>query len=174
MVKYKSHYACFNCCKTFKRKLWSDIRKGKEVEGAKCPDCAEFMADMGKDFEAPKKTDKKAWEHIKKLYSVGITFHSCGCTGPGYIPNSTEMLIVHFEKIKKNYECQLDFWRNKKEPQTKQEIHRDYNKNWYEIRQIPDELTEKKGKFVSNENAIKYWIGRIKEINQTINQLKIG
>ena len=97
MTSYKPHYACFNCRKTFKRRLFGDIKKGLSVSDAKCPECGELTAHMGLDFESPKKDDLKKWEHLKSLYSVGITFHSCGCSGPGYIPNSKEKLIEYFD-----------------------------------------------------------------------------
>ncbi len=91
MTTYKPHYACFECRKTFKRRLEKDIydgfNKSKEQNPAKCPECSELMANMGLDFESPKKKDIKSWEHIATLYEVGITFHSCGCSGPGYIPD---------------------------------------------------------------------------------------
>ncbi len=64
MVAYKPHYACFNCRKTFKRKLINDIKRGAEsVQEAKCPECEGLMANMGLDFESPKKDDLKKWEH---------------------------------------------------------------------------------------------------------------
>jgi hypothetical protein len=100
MVSYKPHFACFNCRKTFKRRLLNDVdRDETESVAAKCPECGQLMADMGLDFESPKKKDVKAWEHLKTLYAVGITFHSCGCSGPGYIPSSTEALVAYFTNI---------------------------------------------------------------------------
>ena len=59
MVSYKPHYACFNCRKTFKRRLFYDIRKGEQNDIAKCPQCGKPMADMGLDFASPSKNDKK-------------------------------------------------------------------------------------------------------------------
>lgn len=77
MTTYKLHYACFNCRKTFKRKLMWDInRDNKDVREAKCPQCGDLMANMELDFESPKKDNIKEWNHIKELYSVGITFYS--------------------------------------------------------------------------------------------------
>ena len=76
----KPHYACFECRKTFKRKLMWDIKRTHEdsIE-AKCPECGTLMANMGLDFESPKKNNINEWNHLRSLYSVGITFHSCGC-----------------------------------------------------------------------------------------------
>ena len=60
MVSYKPHYACFNCRKTFKRRLFYDIRKGVQNDIAKCPQCGKPMTDMGLDFASPSKNDKKS------------------------------------------------------------------------------------------------------------------
>ena len=63
MTRYKPHYACFNCRKTFKRRILSDLESKDDfqLKEAKCPDCVQLMANMGKDFEAPKKSAIKAW-----------------------------------------------------------------------------------------------------------------
>lgn len=175
MIPYKPHYACFSCRKTFKRRLLSDITECDQVASkeAKCPECGSLMANMGKDFKAPKKEAIKEWKQLELLYSVGITFHSCGCSGPGYIPNTPEQLIKHFEKIGQTYQQQLDFWRRREEPVTKYEIHLDKNKNWSYISRMPDHL--RKGKEpVKNEEARNFWIGRIKELEQKIAQIKVG
>jgi hypothetical protein len=44
------------------------------------------MKEMGRDFCAPKKKDIEQWKVVEILYQKGITFHSCGCSGPGYRP----------------------------------------------------------------------------------------
>jgi len=102
MTTYKPHYACFECRKTFKRRLLVDILDGYSTNvqesSAKCPECGSIMADMGLDFESPKKKDVKAWKHIALLYDVGITYHSCGCSGPGYIPKEKDSLIAFFQE----------------------------------------------------------------------------
>jgi DNA-directed RNA polymerase subunit RPC12/RpoP len=173
MTNYKPHYACFKCRKTFKRRLLSDI-EGKEefyLKEAKCPECGSLMANMGKDFESPKRENSKEWEHIERLYSVGITFHSCGCTGPGYIPNTTEKLIAYLEGIKEDYNHNLDFWRQRNEPTSKKEVDRDNSKNWNFISQIPNELKPKKGA-ISKEDAINYWLKRVTEVEQKLATIK--
>ncbi|MDZ7879654.1 MAG: hypothetical protein U5L45_18395 [Saprospiraceae bacterium] len=107
---YKPHYACFKCQKTFKRRLHTDFVENttdfKEKE-AKCPDCSGIVADMGLDFAAPKKKDNKAWQHLQTLYSVGITFHSCGCSGAGYVPRNHEDLVAYYQKMIVDYETEL-------------------------------------------------------------------
>lgn len=171
MYSYKPHYACFNCRKTFKRRLLGDIqRDSKTPKEAKCPECGGLMASMGLAFESPKKNDVKAWNHMKDLYTVGVTFHSCGCTGPGYIPKDKEMLLLFLKEIVAEYKDQLTFWRNRTEPSTKSEQDRESNKHGYYIGQIPSELQPKTGA-ISNEDAKNYWLGRIHEVTQKINLL---
>ncbi|WP_205780567.1 hypothetical protein [Mucilaginibacter limnophilus] len=149
-----------------------DIKKGDEAgKEAKCPECAQLMANMGKDFEAPKKDNLKAWAHIKNLYSVGVTFHSCGCTGPGYIPQDTERLIAYLQELHQDYHKQLNFWRERHEPTNEREIARDKSKNWNYITQIPVDAKSKKGSVV-NEDAKNYWIGRIKDVEQKLFQIQ--
>ncbi|WP_243739779.1 hypothetical protein [Flavobacterium chryseum] len=170
MVPYKSHYACFNCRKTFKRRLINDIKRGeKSVLEAKCPQCAELMANMGLDFESPKKDDLKKWEHIKSLYSVGIGFHSCGCSGPGYIPNSKEKLIEYFDELRGIYLKNIDFWRSRIEPANKQEKDKDYQKNWLELGKVS---SNSKKEIVKNQQGIIFWLEKVKEIESKISLIK--
>lgn len=172
LTTYKPHYACFDCKKTFKRKLLWDISPDtKQTVEAKCPQCSQLMANMGLDFASPKKDNVKAWSHLKTLYSVGITFHSCGCSGPGYIPNSTEKLKEYFEDIKKNYFKNLDFWRQRTEPSNSAETDRDKSKNWEFICRMPDEIKTKKG-VILNEDAKNYWFDKIKQVEQKIEKIK--
>jgi len=42
------------------------------------------MTEMGMDFKAPPKNDRKWWANAEILAKAGFTFSSCGCTGPGY------------------------------------------------------------------------------------------
>jgi hypothetical protein len=170
MVAYKPHYACFNCRKTFKRKLINDIKRGAEsVQEAKCPECEGLMANMGLDFESPKKDDLKKWEHLKSLYSVGITFHSCGCSGPGYIPNSKEKLIEYFEDLKTNYLKNIDFWRTRIEPTTKVEHDKDSQRNWGKLNTISANF---KKEIVKNQDRIDFWLKKAQEIESKISLIK--
>ncbi|WP_243416282.1 hypothetical protein [Flavobacterium sp. HTF] len=170
MTLYKPHYACFNCHKTFKRRLKKDIKDGIEsVYEAKCPQCGELMANMGLDFESPKMENLKKWEHIKSLYSVGITFHSCGCSGPGYIPNSKEKLIEHFEQLKTGYLKNIDFWRARIEPSDNKERDKDWNKNWAELGYIAQKSRKE---IISNQEGINYWLERVREIENKLSLVK--
>ncbi len=54
----------------------------------KCPECKEPMANLGRDFKAPRNSDTRAWKAIQKVYRLGHVFQTCGCDGPGFIPAS--------------------------------------------------------------------------------------
>lgn len=178
---YKPHYACFECRKTFKRRLIIDIEEGynknrEEIE-AKCPECGSLMANMGKDFEAPKKKDIKAWKHLQLLYKVGITFHSCGCTGPGYIPNNIDDLLQYFLKIKEDYLKHQEFWaRRRNDPTTQSEIDRDKSQNSKFFYSTPMEArvgTKNKPQYDANKAQI-YWGQKIKAIEEKIQMILDG
>lgn len=114
--QYKPHYACFQCRKTFKRQLLSDItgnsKSAWQNYEAKCPQCGAFMVSMGMDFEAPPQNDLKKWKMMEGLYMLGETFHSCGCSGPGYRPRDHKQYIAYLEKLTEQYTRQLDSYKN--------------------------------------------------------------
>jgi len=89
---YKSHYACFDCRKAFKRtsvEEWpAHLRptEGAEVP-APCPQCGKPMADLGLDFKPPRRDAVEHWEVVEFLFRHGVGYHSCGCSGPGYRPS---------------------------------------------------------------------------------------
>lgn len=108
MSTYKEHYVCFECRKTFKRRLLRDVNREKVINKeeelpSKCPECGQLMANMGKDLESPKKKDLTTWSHLKSLYQAGITFHSCGCIGPGYVPKDKTALIKSLKECRLSY-----------------------------------------------------------------------
>ncbi|RYY88009.1 MAG: hypothetical protein EOO15_10285 [Chitinophagaceae bacterium] len=170
-IAYKPHYACFDCRKTFKRRLMWDIQRGADDKAeARCPQCGALMANMGKDFEAPKMSDQKAWRHIAELYKVGIAFHSCGCTGPGYIPSDADALRRYFEEQLADVETQLRFWRAREEPETSRLKQSEYDRKWEHLRQVPKKYWEDK-ETISNAAAVEFWLGRFHEIEAKLGQL---
>lgn len=95
---YKQHYACFDCRKAFKRQLESDLPEhARGDDEARCPECNQPMHAMGLDFKAPKKSAIKQWAKIKLLFDHGFAYHSCGCCGPGYRPEtlSDAKVFIH-------------------------------------------------------------------------------
>lgn len=102
--RYKPHYACFACRKVFRRRLRGDIGDVGPDRPFKCPQCAGEMADLGRDFAAPRQRDKRAWATVAQLYEIGETFHSCGCSGPGYRPRDPAALRVFLRERLEWYE----------------------------------------------------------------------
>ena len=173
MTTYKPHYACFECRKTFKRILLKDIKRGvNDNFDAKCPQCGELMANMGLDFESPRKSDLKFWQHIKSLYTVGITFHSCGCSGPGYIPRTKEKLLEYLDRRKQEYVKNLQFWLNRKTPTTKKEIADDLKETGAFRSGIAYSLS-KKGASVKPQTAIDFWNEKLSELEKRMQRLHI-
>ena len=78
---YKTHYVCLSCWATFKRNA------GPEREQL-CPHCRLPMVDAGRDFAAPRRTDRAAWRALTVVLNAGLDFHSCGCGGPGFRPRT--------------------------------------------------------------------------------------
>jgi hypothetical protein len=147
--------------------MWDINRDDKSRVEAKCPQCSGLMADMGKDFASPKSKDVKRWNYLKTLYSVGIAFHSCGCTGPGYIPNQPEALVAWFNQQLFYYQSQLNFFRQRKEPATQRELDRENSKNW-RVLSATYHLKNKKG-IISNQDGINFWLQKIYDIEAKIN-----
>lgn len=172
---YKPHYVCFDCRKMFRRRLLKDIDRDKEnsIE-AKCPQCGGLMADMGLDFKPPRKTDIKAWQNVKDLYNVGITFHSCGCSGPGYIPKDREEIIKRLSDTRISYINNLRFWLNFELPDTKQEIEKFKQRNFQSVAGgLPNSLYQeyRKNK-LKKEDAVQYWTNRLTDIDKNIASLQ--
>ena len=66
-----THWACFDCRKSFAKEPLSDGAR-------KCPECAKSMIDMGAYFEPPRKLNKKRWAVMKVLADYGYRFNSEG------------------------------------------------------------------------------------------------
>jgi hypothetical protein len=82
---YKTHWACLPCRHTakFLSEQWECMRVAPT-----CPRCRAKMVHLGRDFHAPRRADTNQWRKVAVLYAAGITFDSCGCTGPGYRPRT--------------------------------------------------------------------------------------
>ncbi len=63
-----THWACFNCRKSFAKEASESPRK--------CPECAKAMIDMGAYFEPPRKLNKKRWAVMKVLADYGYKFNT--------------------------------------------------------------------------------------------------
>lgn len=170
---------CFDCRKMFKRRLLLDIHRdtgfhAKESETpAVCPECGKLTADMGLDFKPPRKSDVKAWKHLADLYTAGITFHSCGCSGPGYIPKDKQALLKHLKEVRETYIAHRRFWSIRVEPESEPEKQRDALKNNQFIYSIPSSLKSgtKKNLKTDIERAIKYWNEALLQLDENLKQL---
>lgn len=177
---YKSHYACFNCQKTFKRRLLIDIDRNTihttkwENHPHKCPECGELTADMGLDFESPKKTDAKAWRHLKDLYQSGITFHSCGCSGPGYIPKDKKALLKFLTEKKQLYIDHRRFWSSRIDPAIDRKKNKDWNQNHEYLLGIPAEFESgtKKHRKIDLKKAVDYWTQKVEQVNNYLQKIE--
>ncbi|MBO2010443.1 hypothetical protein J4E00_15385 [Siccationidurans soli] len=174
MTTYKPHYACFECRKTFKRRLLKDIKTpdAHPSAAAKCPECGSLMADMGLDFKSPLRDDLKAWQHMRNLYAVGITYHSCGCSGPGYIPADAAALANLFLHRKEEYIRNLRFWLNKADPVNAKDIDRDKARNSNEYGKVYH-LQGKKGGVVAQE-AVAYWTEQLHAVEHNLGKVLAG
>lgn len=146
MTTYKPHYACFACRKAFRRRLRSDLENAGEDRPARCPQCGLLMASMGLDFKPPKQDDSKAWELVSRLWEVGITFHSCGCGGPGYRPRDPREYRAFLEKTREDYRATLRYYADM-EPTTKRghEVQQEGVTAWRErVARIESALAETK------------------------------
>jgi DNA-directed RNA polymerase subunit RPC12/RpoP len=62
-------YGCFTCRKSFKKRY-------DPARAYKCPQCAREMADLGRSFKAPRKSDIRQWQKIERLWQAGYRFHT--------------------------------------------------------------------------------------------------
>ena len=75
-VDYKSHFVCADCRFSCKRHPREDGRPHP------CPQCGEPMADAGRDFAAPRRTDVRAWDAVAAVLAEGLRYEGltpCGC-----------------------------------------------------------------------------------------------
>ena len=168
---YKPHLVCFDCRKMFRRRLLADIKSGqKDSIEAKCPQCSGLMASMGLDFKAPPKKDVKAWKYVQNLYAVGITFHSCGCSGPGYIPKNKEEILANLEQSKEQYIGHLRFWTTIEFPDTKSEFEKLYQDQSWLLNSVSiKELQADYGKRLTiKTEAVLYWTNKVNDIDKYI------
>ena len=63
-----THWACFDCRKSFAKETSRQPRK--------CPECVAPMTDMGAYFEPPRRLNKKRWEVMKVLAEHGFRFNT--------------------------------------------------------------------------------------------------
>ena len=105
----------------------------------RCPECRNVMADLGKDFKAPKKSAVKEWKIVESLFKTGKCFHSCGCDGIGYIPKNPKDYEMYLKTVMKDYQESLVSCQKRS------------------MDEFPDKIDE-----------INYWSGQIQKIKTEI------
>ena len=63
-----THWACFDCRKSFAKEASESPRK--------CPECAKAMIDMCAYFEPPRRLSEQRWEVMKILADYGYRFNT--------------------------------------------------------------------------------------------------
>ncbi|MFI0960063.1 deoxyxylulose-5-phosphate synthase [Streptomyces sp. NPDC021080] len=81
-TSYKPHFVCLACRASFKQ-------SPLPLREHPCPHCRTPMVDAGFDLAVPRRGNNSAWKALEATLRAGLTFHSCGCDGPGYRPRST-------------------------------------------------------------------------------------
>ncbi len=109
-TEYKPHLACFRCRKSFKRRLSQDVQPGGTEKPARCPDCGGDVADMGLDFKPPPRDRVREWALLEQMFSLDITFHCCGCSGPGFRPRARAEFEAFLKETIATYETHLQRW----------------------------------------------------------------
>ena len=68
---YNMAFACFSCCKSFKREFV--LSEGVPSELV-CPNCGGISHNLGRHFKPPKKSDRNQWDKVKFLFDHGFHF----------------------------------------------------------------------------------------------------
>ena len=84
MRLYKTHYVCVPCRRTSKINPYALGDDG----APRCPQCAQPMLHVGRDFAAPRRVDERGWRALAAVLDAGLRFDSCGCGGPGERPRT--------------------------------------------------------------------------------------
>jgi len=65
---FYTHWACFDCRKSFAKEMSETPRK--------CPECSKAMTNMGAYFEPPRRLSVKRWAVMKVLADYGYRFNT--------------------------------------------------------------------------------------------------
>lgn len=79
---YRDTYVCTSC-----RESW----QGDSAYGfgsLHCPRCGVGGVNVGKDYRVPRKNRVNQWKKLQVLIESNFQFQSCGCRGPGRIPET--------------------------------------------------------------------------------------
>ncbi|WP_412027285.1 hypothetical protein [Deinococcus yunweiensis] len=119
-----SHHVCFACQTHYHRhvdmlgelSVHGTFRNRGPVIGSTkylCPNCGQSMTPVGKNFRAPSKDDREAWEVARLLVDAGFIhdYTRGGMTYPTRVKDVPAFLEQHRQKSEG--EQLLDQWGNK-------------------------------------------------------------
>jgi hypothetical protein len=159
---YKLTYACFKCKVGFKRPHLSDVQPqiadamqkiakqngtAMQAKDAKCPNCGNQTANLGRDLRLPAKTKHEQWRCIQYLYEKQYNIYSCGCSGIGFIPHKIEdaiVLVKEYENRVALYAKQTTLHEKEIGLEKKRKKNNDALKEKKIFKQIKLELTQAK------------------------------
>ncbi|CCN81245.1 hypothetical protein VIBNISFn27_110005 [Vibrio nigripulchritudo SFn27] len=103
-MEFLHKFACFDCRVAFKRRATekSDTGSAWQADSElahRCPNCGHRMAFLGRNFRAPKQSDKQKWHAAKLLWEAG--FRYCG-SGSHKDPVLPESKVEAIEFVKAN------------------------------------------------------------------------
>ena len=78
---YLQHYVCFDCCYGFKRGAENMTKCDANVA---CSKCGKEAIEVPFNVRTPKASNKKMWEHLKKLLCLDV-FKDCKKNTIGYL-----------------------------------------------------------------------------------------
>ena len=118
----KSHYVCFDCRKQFRKPVDALARislQGKVLEARlydsgivaySCPQCAQPMTHIGKNFRAPRQDDIEGWEVARRLTNAGFRYAHARGAYPTKLRDVSDFLEEN--KRKSEGETLLEKWKS--------------------------------------------------------------
>lgn len=108
---YKSKYICVNCRKAFKRRVLSDIGGNLTAEKEhRCPDCGNTTSWIGPKFRPPKSDNRKAWNSIGVLQSIGALDFLGWASETVEIPETRKSLADMLTEMKESSKTAIRQW----------------------------------------------------------------
>ena len=113
-MEFLHKFACFDCHLAFKRRATekSDTGTAWQAESEithKCPTCNRKMAFLGRNFRAPKKSDKNKWQAAQLLWEAGFRFCGSGYHQDPALPENKPQVaefiknnLNHTQKVAKS------------------------------------------------------------------------
>ncbi|MDK1286283.1 hypothetical protein [Pseudoalteromonas umbrosa] len=103
-MKFLYKFACFDCRVAFKRHATQELNTGSTWQADSevvhnCPNCGRRMAFLGRNFRAPKQSDKNRWQSAMLLWEAGFRYCGSGYHDDPVLPESKAETI---EFIKNN------------------------------------------------------------------------